>query len=107
MQRLLACITLNVLLASLIGVVGMSTASQDILGTSRQQGKHILRFLSYNVRYDSMPDSISVNESIDSLPKGLPGKPHYYAHWIEQPWSTRRLYIANDILFNRIDIYGS
>ena len=67
-----------------------------------------LRFLSYNVRYDSMPDNITVNQTIATLPSSLPSDPaEYYANVTEQPWSTRRLKIANDILFNQVDVYGN
>lgn len=74
-------------------------------GAMQQSGQ--LRVLSYNVRYDSMPDSITVQETIDSLPSAIPQDPSkYYPNTTEQPWSTRRIHIANEILLNNIDVYG-
>lgn len=83
----------------------MSTTQQTIIASCNPT---TLRFLSYNVRYDSMPDNISLNESLSKLPTGVPEQPSkYYHNLTEQPWSTRRHYIANDILFNNVDIYGT
>lgn len=66
-----------------------------------------LRVLSYNVRYDSMPDDLSVQDTLKSLPKTLPQTPtEYNPNLGELPWSTRRTYIANDILSGGAQVYG-
>lgn len=66
-----------------------------------------LRVMTYNVRYDSMPDDISVQQTIDSLTREIPSQPpHFYANTSEKPWSTRRIHVANDILLTGADIYG-
>lgn len=71
------------------------------------QATTMLRVMTYNVRYDSMPDTISIQETINTLPKGLPkGPQHYYNDISERPWSTRRIHVANDILERNIDILG-
>jgi hypothetical protein len=63
--------------------------------------------MTYNFRYDSKPDNISVEQTIEGLPKGLPETPSaFYTHTEEQPWSIRRIGIANDILFPKVDILG-
>lgn len=66
-----------------------------------------LRFLTYNVRYDSLPNDISVADTIASLPGGIPEEPSYYAGAdVEAPWSTRRIQVANDVAFNKVDFFG-
>lgn len=96
------------ILITLMQLVVRTCASQNIMMNPGYtlEAQHALRFMSYNVRFDSRPDSVSVDDSLHALPKGLPFEPVYYANSTEQPWSRRRLYIANDILFNRIDLYG-
>ncbi|KAH9925033.1 Endonuclease/exonuclease/phosphatase [Epithele typhae] len=49
-----------------------------------------MRIASYNLRYDSMPDSITPQQSLDALPDAL-AAPTYYGAKGEQPWSTRRI----------------
>lgn len=67
----------------------------------------LLRVMTYNVRYDSMPDNITVRDTIRSLPTALPqDPPTYYADTGERPWSTRRVHVANDVLLRAVDIFG-
>ncbi|KAL3425853.1 endonuclease/exonuclease/phosphatase, partial [Phlyctema vagabunda] len=91
--------------------VKMSTATpieSRVPFTNSSSPATTLRFLSYNVRYDSKPDNISVRKTIQSLPQGLPVQPSpYYADVTEKPWSTRRIGIVNDILWPRVDVYGA
>ena len=49
-----------------------------------------MRISTYNLRYDSMPDNITVAETLSSLPDPLT-PPTYYGAKGEQPWSTRRV----------------
>lgn len=49
-----------------------------------------LRISTYNLRYDSMPNNITVNQTLSSLPDPLT-PPTYYGDKGEQPWSTRRV----------------
>ncbi|KAK0437216.1 Endonuclease/exonuclease/phosphatase [Armillaria borealis] len=64
-----------------------------------------LRFSTYNLRYDSMPDNITVSESISAL-----GNPLTQESFLglsgEQPWSTRRLRVAEHLLSEGIVIAG-
>ena len=61
--------------------------------TIRSQGVTMaqsLRISTYNLRYDSMPDNITVAETLSSLSDPLT-PPAYYGDKGEQPWSTRRV----------------
>ncbi len=49
-----------------------------------------LRISTYNLRYDSMPNNITVNQTLSSLSDPLT-PPTYYGAKGEQPWSTRRV----------------
>ncbi|KZV87965.1 mannose-6-phosphatase [Exidia glandulosa HHB12029] len=55
------------------------------------------RLATYNLRFDSRPDSITVNQSIASIPDPLT-QPGFLSKSGEQPWSQRRLYIAERII---------
>ena len=65
------------------------------------------RLATYNLRYDVKPDDISVKESLAALRDptvepsylGLAGK--------EQPWSSRRIRIAQDLLSEGIALAGN
>lgn len=86
-----------------------TAATMASAGTTfpRSQKEQTLRLMSYNFRYDSKPDSITVQETIDALPSGLPETPStYYANTAEKPWSTRRIGITNDILFPQVNVVG-
>ena len=48
------------------------------------------RISTYNLRYDSMPNNITVSETLSALPDPL-SPPTYYGAKGEQPWSTRRV----------------
>ena len=49
-----------------------------------------MRVASYNIRFDSMPNNITVNETLNALPDPLTA-PKYFDDKGEQPWSTRRV----------------
>lgn len=65
-----------------------------------------IRLATYNIRYDSQPDNITVAESLAALPQHTSPPSQFYTNTTERPWSTRRLYVANDILFNRATIFS-
>ncbi|KAI5819235.1 plasminogen-binding protein pgbB [Pyronema omphalodes] len=62
-----------------------------------------IRLLTWNLRYDSLPNSIPVNTSISNLPLHLPADQSLrpYSSAQEQPWSTRRIFITREILFHQ------
>jgi hypothetical protein len=66
--------------------------------TSRQ-----LCIASYNIRYDSKPDTISVKDTIAALPNPLT-QPKYLEKTSEQPWSARRILVAEKVLSRGVDI---
>jgi hypothetical protein len=80
------------------------SASPVVPRTSSEQ---TFRLVSYNFRYDSQSNAITVQETIDGLSKGLPAKPStFYGNTGEKPWSTRRIGVANDILFPQVHLMG-
>ncbi|KAG7833055.1 hypothetical protein KL943_004503 [Ogataea angusta] len=73
---------------------------------SAQAGSRI-RIQSWNLRYDSMPDDITVGETIAALNSTVPidTQTTYYSNYTEQPWSTRRIGVKNEVLFNEVDLF--
>jgi hypothetical protein len=63
------------------------------------------RVATHNLRFDSMPDNITVQESIAALPDPLM-QPVFLGLSGEQPWSTRRLKIAEHILSEGVILFG-
>lgn len=64
-----------------------------------------MRFASFNLRFDSKPDNITVQQSIDSLPDPLV-QFKFLNITQEQPWSTRRLRTAELLLSEGIVLAG-
>lgn len=64
-----------------------------------------MRFVTYNLRYDAQPDNVSVQESLDSLPDPLVA-PGYQRKSGEQPWSLRRLRVAEHLLSEGVVLAG-
>ncbi|KAI0708515.1 Endonuclease/exonuclease/phosphatase [Earliella scabrosa] len=64
-----------------------------------------MRIASYNLRYDSQPNSITVQQSLDSLPDPLQA-PSYYGKKGEQPWSTRRIKVYQQLQNEGIVLAG-
>ncbi|KAJ7263436.1 Endonuclease/exonuclease/phosphatase [Mycena rebaudengoi] len=64
-----------------------------------------LRLVTYNLRFDSQPNNITVQQSLAALPDPLV-QPAYLALTAEQPWSTRRLHVAQHLLSEGIVLAG-
>ncbi|KAJ7175183.1 Endonuclease/exonuclease/phosphatase [Mycena crocata] len=64
-----------------------------------------MRFVTYNLRYDSQPDNITVRQSLERLPDPLLG-PGYHRKRGEQPWSLRRMRVAEHLLGEGIVLAG-
>ena len=62
-----------------------------------------MRIVTYNLRYDALPDNLTVQDSLDALPNPL-SEPSYLNVHQEQPWSTRRIRIAENLLSSNIDV---
>lgn len=56
-----------------------------------------LRLATWNLRFDSKPDSITVNQSLASIPDPL-AQVAFLGKNGEQPWSQRRLYISQRVI---------
>ena len=58
-----------------------------------------MRISTYNLRFDSMPDNITVPQSIAALPDPLAAPAAGFLGISgEQPWSTRRIKVAQRLL---------
>ena len=69
-------------------------APRDIVPTDAS-----IRFSTYNLRFDSMPDNITVPQSIAALPDPLAAPAAGFLGISgEQPWSTRRIKVAQRLL---------
>lgn len=65
-----------------------------------------IRIATWNLRYDSKPDSVSIQDSIKSLPDPLT-EPNGYSNVIgEAPWSTRRIKVAQILISEGVSISG-
>lgn len=65
----------------------------------------LMRVVSWNLRFDSQPDAIDVEDSLKSIPDPLEA-PKFMGKSGEQPWSIRRIRVAQE-LGNNIVIAGS
>ena len=57
----------------------------------------LMRIVTYNLRYDSNPDDIPVQESLDVLQDPLQ-EPQFLQLQGEQLWSTRRIRVAEQVV---------
>jgi endonuclease/exonuclease/phosphatase family metal-dependent hydrolase len=64
-----------------------------------------LRIATYNLRYDSKPDNITVSESLAALSDPL-AEPAYLNKTGEQPWSTRRLRVYEHMINEGVQLFG-
>nr|GAT52786.1 predicted protein [Mycena chlorophos] len=66
-----------------------------------------IHLVTYNLRYDTRPDNVTVSQSIASLPSPLPTPAHGYlplrSHE-ERPWSLRRMRVAEQVLGGGVDV---
>ncbi|KAI0708506.1 Endonuclease/exonuclease/phosphatase [Earliella scabrosa] len=65
-----------------------------------------IRLATYNIRQDVYPNSITVQQSIDSLPDPLKKPTIYYGKVFEQPWSTRRIKVYQHLRNEGIVLAG-
>ncbi|KAA1471978.1 mannose-6-phosphatase [Dentipellis sp. KUC8613] len=64
-----------------------------------------IRIASWNLRFDSMPDNITVQQTLAALPDPLQ-QPAFLNLTGEQPWSTRRIKVAQRLLGENIVLAG-
>ncbi|GJJ06205.1 hypothetical protein Clacol_000394 [Clathrus columnatus] len=66
-----------------------------------------VRGMSWNLRYDSMPDNITIPESIAALNgNDIQTPTAYYPDTNERPWSQRRIPVSNTVNFAGVSILG-
>ncbi|KAI0032050.1 mannose-6-phosphatase [Vararia minispora EC-137] len=65
-----------------------------------------VRFMTWNLRFDSMPDNITVPQTISSLPNPITEPAVFLNLTGEQPWSTRRIKVYERIIGEGIQILG-
>ncbi|KAJ6574569.1 Endonuclease/exonuclease/phosphatase [Mycena capillaripes] len=63
------------------------------------------RLVTYNLRFDSKPDNITVQQSLANLSNPLV-QPHYLSLTTEQPWSLRRLRVAEHLISEGVILAG-
>lgn len=66
-----------------------------------------IRLVTWNLRYDSIPDTIRVEETLSSLPGKLEPPKHFSNVNKEQPWSTRRIKVAKQLLNGNVVLAGN
>ena len=69
-----------------------------------------IRLGTWNIRYDSMPDKITVQETIANLNDPLIEPYAYNINPNEQSellWSTRRTYVSSTLLHERVQLIGA
>ncbi|KAH3666456.1 hypothetical protein OGAPHI_003452 [Ogataea philodendri] len=66
-----------------------------------------LRIQSWNLRYDSKPNDITVQQTIEGLNSTLPidVDTKWFSNYTEQPWSSRRIGVKNEVQFNNPEIF--
>lgn len=64
-----------------------------------------LHLATWNVRYDVHPDWIPVAASLAALPDPLIAPPRVFRG--EQPWSARRVRVAQRLLASHVDLVGA
>ena len=85
-------------------VLGLLSATLT-LGPQGVAAGQSMRVASYNLRYDSMPNNITVNETLNALPDPLTA-PKYFDDKGEQPWSTRRVKVYQHLNSEGIVLAG-
>ncbi|KAL0946257.1 hypothetical protein HGRIS_012512 [Hohenbuehelia grisea] len=64
-----------------------------------------IRIGTYNLRFDALPDNVTVQDSISKLADPLQ-QPVFFNTTGEQPWSTRRVRIAEQLLSEDVAVVG-
>lgn len=63
---------------------------------------------NWNLRYDSKKDGVSLSDTISSLQSSaIPDETNfsYYSDYTEETWSKRRIGVANEVIFNKDDVF--
>lgn len=64
--------------------------------------------LSFNIRFDSKPDNVTIAQSIAALNgNDIQTPASYYPDTSERPWSQRRIPLTNQIKFSGANVFGN
>ena len=94
-------LTLIVLIGCTYTMASAASSSSSPTSSSSTQ----IRIASWNLRYDSMPNNITVQQTLASLADPLQ-QPAFFNLTGEQPWSTRRIKVAQRLLSENIVLAG-
>jgi len=64
-----------------------------------------IRLATWNLRYDVQPDNIPVSASLAALPDPCTAPSQVLRG--EQPWSARRVRVAQQLWASRVDLVGA
>ncbi|OCH84830.1 hypothetical protein OBBRIDRAFT_374282 [Obba rivulosa] len=103
-RALQAALATIVALASILAMMALQHAQGSSIGNASPMPPSV-RMATYNLRFDSEPDSKPVQQSIDELPSSLQ-EPRYSEYHGEQPWSLRRVKIAQQLLNEDVVLVG-
>ncbi|KAI0059939.1 mannose-6-phosphatase [Artomyces pyxidatus] len=87
-------------IAALAALAFFSLSSSTVMAASTS-----FRMVTWNLRFDSMPNNITVQQSLDALPDPMV-QPAFLNLTDEQPWSTRRIKVAQRLLSENIVLAG-
>lgn len=92
---------------------GSGPTADDTTQATSSTSPAIVHFASWNLRYDSQPDGLSIADSIARLPDPLAPPSHgkwsgsgYYANTGERPWSERRIAVGNVLRASGAEVIG-
>jgi hypothetical protein len=71
----------------------------------RDSGFPPIRLATWNLRYDVLPDNIPVAASLAALPDPCAAPSQVLRG--EQPWSARRVHVAQRLWASRVDLVGA
>lgn len=86
-----------------VAAVRMSVSDESVSIASDAS----IRLGTWNLRYDVMPDNITVQETIANLKDHLVEPDPYHSNPVELPWSTRRTYVSSTLLHERVQLIGT
>ncbi|KAK7203392.1 plasminogen-binding protein pgbB [Myxozyma melibiosi] len=92
--------------SSALAIASALLAASPVLAKTESGKADSIRILSWNLRYDSKSNKITVDETIDSLNATIPNDDEvsYFTNYTEHAWSDRRIGVSNEMLFNKPDV---
>lgn len=89
----------------LLGFFCLKAASSVVWKRAVMPANGSVRVATYNLRFDSMPDNITVQQTLAALPDPLTAPP-FLGKTGEQPWSTRRIKVWQDLMSEGVVLFG-